>query len=100
MLARLGWFSLFSVHLNPGSHSVMFVYILGASGGFEMIPHIGMYVLILSSSCLVECTLTRLVQDGDPDINLDIGPSTEDERTWPLVQLWLTQCLASHEACN
>ena len=53
MLARLGWFSLFSVRLNQVSPLVMFVYVLGASGGFEMIPHIGMYVLILSSSSLV-----------------------------------------------
>jgi hypothetical protein len=44
--------------------------------------------------------LTRLVQDRYPDINLDIGLSTEDETTWNLVQVWLTQCLASHEACN
>jgi hypothetical protein len=44
--------------------------------------------------------LTGPVQDRDPDINLYIGPSTEDEKTWDLIQLWLTQCLASHEACD
>jgi hypothetical protein len=49
MLARLGWFSLFSVRLDPVSPSVMSVYVLGMSGGFQMIPHIGMYILILNS---------------------------------------------------
>lgn len=39
-------------------------------------------------------------QDGDPDINFDIGLSTEDEITWHLVRRWLARCLDSHEACS
>jgi hypothetical protein len=49
MLARLGWFSLFSVRLDPVSPSAKSVYVLGASGESQMIPHIGMYVLIFIS---------------------------------------------------
>ncbi|CEJ83082.1 hypothetical protein VHEMI03112 [[Torrubiella] hemipterigena] len=74
-IATYGYFSLFAISFQE--NPVMFVYVNGASGGFELCRHV-----------------------EDNNWNLDISPSTGDDKTWKIIQSWLNTCIESHNRCN
>ncbi|KAF2465673.1 HET-domain-containing protein [Lindgomyces ingoldianus] len=75
----LGYFSVFYVCLSGQKKPVMCVEYGGSSGGFDLVPV------------------------GDPrydsNMTMELGPSTDDPKTWDMINSWLGDCLENHTNC-
>nr|POE53267.1 hypothetical protein CFP56_28489 [Quercus suber] len=75
----LGFFSVFTISLRE-EQFIMTAYFRGRQGGFAFVP-VGH-------------------ERYDRDLNFELGPNTDDSRTWSMIDTWLTTCVQSHQGCR
>lgn len=101
-LGRFGYFTTFSVEFKDKEDGTEFLMLIDRDEGIEQEEPFAPYSSELFSSNQRASAINiadDLLEGRTQSLHSNLTDSTEDPATWNVVEWWLSNCVATHEAC-